>query len=87
MLAGNEQYLEHDENGASIWNQTVVDETLNKTEIIEATKLCAKANASIAISYSPWGNWCAIHNSCVQFRPPCCCGTVRPRALGYGKDR
>ena len=28
--------------------------SLNKTEIIEATRLCAKANASITVNYSPW---------------------------------
>ena len=53
----NPIYLEHTAAGVSIWNQTVIDASLNKTEVIEATKLCAKANASITISYSPWGDW------------------------------
>ena len=35
----------------------VVAKTENKTEILEAVKLCAKANASISISYSPYALW------------------------------
>ena len=53
-VAINAIYLDHTAAGVSIWNQSLVDTTLNKTEVIEATKLCAKVNASISVSYSPW---------------------------------
>ena len=51
-------YLDHNATtGVSIWNQTKVDESQNKSEIVEVVRLCHKANASITITYSPWGDW------------------------------
>ena len=44
-----------------MWNQTLVNATQNRTEVAETVKLCAKANASIAVNYSPWGNWWTTH--------------------------
>ena len=44
----------HTPAGEPIWDDTVVAATENKTEIIEAVKLCAKANASLSINYSPF---------------------------------
>jgi hypothetical protein len=32
----------------------------NKTEVVEAIKLCAKTNASLGLSYDPWGSFWAI---------------------------
>ena len=51
-VAINAIYLDHTAAGVSIWNQSKVDAALNKTEVIEATKLCAKVNPSISVSYT-----------------------------------
>lgn len=53
----NPIYLDHTAAGVSIWNRSQIDASFNKTEVIETTKLCAKVNASISLSYSPWGDW------------------------------
>ena len=45
--------MTRDAAGNSIWDLTVLEKSLNKTEITEATKLCAKANASISVNFSP----------------------------------
>lgn len=50
-------YLDHNASGVSIWNQSKVNASQNRSEIVEAVRLCAKANASISINYSPWGDW------------------------------
>eukprot|EP01043_Picozoa_sp_COSAG02_P014827 COSAG02_NODE_618_length_19461_cov_39.117447_4_plen_473_part_00 len=46
--------MTRDGAGNTIWDPEVLDKSLNKTEIVEATKLCAKTNASISVNYSPW---------------------------------
>ena len=43
-----------DDAGNTLWDPTVLTKSLNKTEVTEAARLCAKANASISINYSPW---------------------------------
>jgi hypothetical protein len=57
-------YLDHNASGDSIWNQTKVDASQNKSEIVEAVRLCHLANASIAINYSPWGDWWNTYGEC-----------------------
>ena len=44
----------HTPGGEPIWDDEVVAATENKTEVLEAVKLCALANASLSINYSPW---------------------------------
>ena len=46
--------MRRDDYGNTIWDPIVLTKSLNKTEVVEATKLCAKANASITINFSPW---------------------------------
>ena len=46
--------MARDANGNTIWDPAVLQKSLNRTEIVEATKLCAKANASITVNFSPW---------------------------------
>eukprot|EP01050_Picozoa_sp_SAG11_P011181 SAG11_NODE_1167_length_5620_cov_7.048723_4_plen_564_part_00 len=46
--------MRRDAAGNHIWDPVVLEKSLNKTEVVEATKLCAKANASITVNWSPW---------------------------------
>ena len=45
---------EHTAAGEPIWDDGLVAKSENKTEVLEAVKLCALANASLSINYSPW---------------------------------
>ena len=45
---------EHTAAGEPIWDDALVAKSENKTEVLEAVKLCALANASLSINYSPW---------------------------------
>ena len=47
----------HTGAGVPVWNDSVVEATENRTEVVEAVKLCARANATISINYSPWADW------------------------------
>jgi hypothetical protein len=47
----------HTPGGEPIWDDEVVAATENKTEVLEAVRLCAKANASLSINYSPYAYW------------------------------
>ena len=46
--------MRRDDDGNTIWDPTVLKKSLNRTEVVEATKLCAKVNASITVNFSPW---------------------------------
>ena len=48
---------EHNAGGEPVWSDAIVAASENKTEIVEAVKLCAKANASLSVNYSPWAYW------------------------------
>ena len=48
---------DHNAAGEPVWSDEIVAATENKTEIVEAVKLCAKANASLSVNYSPWAYW------------------------------
>lgn len=46
--------MRRDDAGNTIWDPEVLEKSLNRTEVVEATRLCAKVNASLSINFSPW---------------------------------
>ena len=47
--------MARDDDGNTLWDPTVLEKSLNKTEVVEATKILAKAgNASLTVNFSPW---------------------------------
>ena len=70
-------YPAHTAAGVPVWNESVVEATQNKTEVIEATKLCALANASISVNYSPWAQWWGSSPMYCPTGPNLCDPTIR----------
>ena len=70
-------YPAHTAAGVPIWNNSIFAATQNKTEVVEATRLCAKVNASITINYSPWATWWGSSKLYCPTGPNDCDPTIR----------
>ena len=46
--------MARDDAGNTLWDLDVLAKSLNKTEIVEVAKICAKSNASVTVNFSPW---------------------------------
>jgi hypothetical protein len=57
LSGGRGVRVEHNSAGEPIWDDAVLAASENKTEVVEAVRLCARANASLSINYSPWAYW------------------------------
>ena len=47
-------HLDRDADGNPLWDEEAFLASQNRTEVVEATRLCAKANASLTVTAYPW---------------------------------
>ena len=47
-------HLDRDADGNPLWDEEAFLASQNRTEVLEATRLCAKANASLTVTAYPW---------------------------------
>ena len=47
-------HLDRDDDGNPLWNEPAFTASQNRSEVAEAVRLCAKANASLTITAYPW---------------------------------
>ena len=64
--------------GDPVWDTTVLSRSLNRSEVEEATRLCALTNASVTINISPWSLWWGAVGESATQRAEC------PRNLSQG---
>jgi hypothetical protein len=57
LSLGLTESVRRDSKGNVIFDPTVVQRSLNKTEVFEATRLCAATNASLTLNLSPWNTF------------------------------
>ena len=83
--------MARDDDGNTLWDPTVLEKSLNRTEVVEATKTLAKAgNASLTVNFSPWayfwGGQVGVNANRTQQANPAVRNSECPPATPYNCD-
>ena len=57
LSLGLTESVKRDRQGNPLFDPTVIQRSLNESEVKEATRLCAATNASLTLNISPWNTF------------------------------